>query len=84
MTQMEIEEMAAIEAGHQMQCFEVHAEMAVEAGEVDGYDSDAQIALFKIEARDGWKAGRKCQCIDEVTGYYLPDLAEMRAAGVAI
>ena len=63
--------------GHQFGCWEVWADMAIEENKIS---DDSLLAAYLNETADGFRGGRKCHCIDPVTGYYLPDLAEILAA----
>jgi hypothetical protein len=67
MTEQEREAQAAREAGHQMGCFETWADIEAEAGRPETVEDFAKVA---------GELGERCQCIDEASGYYLPDLTE--------
>lgn len=67
MTEREREAQAASEAGHQMGCFETWADIEAGAGRPETVEDFAKVAS---------RLGARCACIDEASGYYLPDLTE--------
>lgn len=75
-TDLEAEAEVVAEVGHQMGCWEWWAEEAIEAGKIA---DDHLLAAYINEVTEGFQDGRSCHCLDEATGHYLPDLAEILA-----